>query len=90
MMEGQELTIENGNVAAFLAREDNGLLLIEGSGTLTLSYSLDGEKWDNDSETHQIPENGHINIETTFIPGCYYKITQSGGIITRCRIKYGM
>ncbi len=86
-MEGQELKIEEGNVCAFLARENRGLMLVEGTGTLTLHYSLDCEKWDKDTETFDIPQSGFINIETDFIPYVYYRVTTSG-VLTRCRIKY--
>lgn len=86
-MEGHELELDNGNVKPFLAKRNFGLLLIEGTGTLTLSYSLDGEKWDDDTKTIAIPQSGYVNVETEFVSLAYYKITTTG-TITKCCIKY--
>lgn len=85
--EGMPLTIESGNVKPFLPKEKYCLMLIEGTGTLTLSYSLDGEKWDEDKKKYTIPEAGHINIETYFVRYAYYKV-ETTGTLTKARIKY--
>jgi len=85
--EGLPLAIESGNIKAFRPKEQFGLMLIEGTGTLTLSYSLDGEHWDDDEKTFTIPAAGHINIEVSFVRYAYYKVTTTGSI-TGARIKY--
>lgn len=86
-MEGQLLELESGNVKPFLAKGKSGLLLLEGTGTLTLSYSLDGSNWDDDDKTYTIPQSGYVNIETYFVPFCWYKVTTTGAL-TQARIKY--
>ena len=86
-MEGQILQLDNGNVAPFLAKRDFGLILFEGTGTLTLSYSLDGEHWDDDDKTFTIPQDGFINIEVEFVNYVWYKVTTTG-TLTQARIKY--
>lgn len=86
-MEGQVLKLDNGNVAPFLAQRDFGLMLFEGTGTLTLSYSLDGEHWDEDDKTFTIPASGYINIEVEFVSYAWYKV-ESSGTITQARLKY--
>lgn len=85
--EGLPLAIESGNIKAFRPREKFGLMLIEGTGTLTLSYSLDGEHWDEEDKKFDIPDSGHINIETYFVRYAYYKVATTGSI-TSARIKY--
>lgn len=84
---GEALEIVGGNVAPFKAREKSALIMVQGTGTLTLLYSLDGEHWTEDSETFNIPSSGAINIELYMMAGSYYKVTTSGSITT-ARIRY--
>lgn len=84
--EGMPLSVTNGQIDPFLAKQKRGLFLIFGTGTLTLSYSLDGEHWDDDTKTYDIA-NGAINIEADFVRYAYYKVTTTGAI-TSALIKY--
>lgn len=84
---GEALTVENGQVAPFLPRKKSALVFVQGTGTLTLHYSLDGEHWSQDDTTFDITDAGSINIETYFMVQSFYKITSTGSIIAS-RIRY--